>query len=805
MKFFTLAILLVTSLYATNQKVSIQLQWKHQFQSAGYYIAKEKGFYNDVGLDVEIKELKKNMNVADEVLWGNSTFGIGRSSLIIQRNQGKKLVMIGATFQNSPLVLLTTNPKIKNITDLKNKRVMITQDAVSSASLLGMLFSNGLGKDEIVYQSHSFNYKDLINKKTDAMSSYISNEVYYLEKNNVEYNVFNPVEYGFDFYGDIVFTSQKEIEKNPKRVKAFRDATIKGWLWAFENIQETAQIIFEKYNSQNKTLESLVYEGHALKKLALVKNIPFFSINKEKVKSIARVFQLKGMLKEKFDVDKFVKEYKKEVKIGVLAKRGKDKALENWNPLVKYLNDELKYYDFKIIPLSFKNMQESVENKEIDFVVTNTMFYVLLESEYGVSRIATLVTSDKLNHHDLKKFGGVIFTKKSSKEINKIKDLKHKTIGAVDELSFGGWIMGYEKLVSNNIDDIDVRFLGTHDNVARAVLNSEVEVGIVRTDTLERMQDEGKIKLSDIKVIGLKKYDNFPYLVSTKLYPEWPIAKLVHTSNTLANKLLAKLVTYEAAKDDIAKNNIKGWTVPLDYSSVHTTLKKLRLKPYNNVNIHFDDIIKEYATHIYILSVLALLLIARLFYDYKYNKELDMAVREKTKKLILANKKLELIASTDDLTGISNRSHFMKFAKKYFEIAKRNKEELQMLSLDLDYFKNINDSYGHQAGDCVLKEFTKEVTSLLRKSDLFGRVGGEEFCIVLQNTSLDGAKDFSQRVCKSVEDKKMDCDGEILNITVSIGIASLGEEKSMDDLLKHSDVALYDAKDNGRNQVKFYL
>ncbi|WP_373072545.1 ABC transporter substrate-binding protein [Sulfurimonas sp.] len=806
MKFFLFFILFSISLYASTSKISLQLQWKNQFQFAGYYIAKEKGFYKDAGLEVDIKEYKKNMDVVSEVLSGNSTYGIGRSSLIIERNSAKPIVVFGAAFQRSPLVLITTDPKIKDITDLKNKKIMITNDAKKSASILAMLLSNGIDKDDYTIQSHSFNYNDLINKKTDSMASYISNEAYLLDKKNVKYNIFDPAEYGFDFYEDLLFTSEKEMKENPQRLKAFREATVKGWIWAYKNIEESSKIIFDKYNTQNKSLDSLIHEGYSLKKFSMIKEIPFFSVNKEKIKSIAKVFQLRGMMNGGCDVDKFVYEFKRDIKIGVLAKRGAKETLRRWSSLAKYLNNELEYYNFKIVPLSFSEMQNSVRDKKIDFVITNTMYYVILEAKFGVSRIATLVNSDKFNRYELKQFGGVIFTKSTNKKINNILDIQNKTFGAVSRLSFGGWIMAYEEMLKNDIDvdDLELKFLGTHDAVVNAVLEGSIDVGTVRTDTLERMQNEGKIKLSDIKVISPVEYDDFPYLVSTKLYPEWPIAKLKHTSDYLSNKLLAKLVSYEATEDDINSNNIKGWTVPLDYSSVHTVLKDLRLEPYENIHVHFEDIVKEYATYLYLFGVISLLLIARLFYDYKYSRQLDSTVKEKTKELIEVNKKLKVLANQDFLTGISNRAHFMKFATKYFEIARRNNGELQMLSLDLDYFKNINDTYGHQAGDCVLIKFTDKVSSLLRKSDLFGRVGGEEFCIVLQNTSLEGAKMFAKRICESVEDLQMDCEEHLLSITVSIGISSLTDEELVEDLIKKSDIALYEAKDKGRNQVRVY-
>lgn len=809
MRFFLVLFLVFSSLVAKEQvltKVSLQLQWKHQFQSAGYYIAKEKGFYKDAGLDVEIKEYKSETNVVNEVVSGRATFGIGRSSLLIDRSEGKPIVIFGAAFQKSPLVVITTDPKIKKISDLKNKRIMITNNAGTSATILGMLYTNGITKNDFITQGHSFNYKDLENNKTDALAAYISNEAYSLEKDNVKYKIFDPSSYGFDFYEDLVFTSESEMKHNPKNVDAFREASIKGWNWAFKHIQESAKIIYKKYNTQNKSLDSLIYEGYVLKKMAYEKWVPFFSINKKKVRSISNVFKLRGLLDKNLDVDKFVYEYKRKVKIGVLAKNGKEATLKRWNSMAYYLNKELDYYDFEIVPLEFDKMQDSVKNKEINFVITNTMYYVILEHKFGISRIATLVNTDSLNNYSLKEFGGVIFTKRTNTDILKIKDINGKKLGAVSKLSFGGWVMGYEELIDHriDIDDVDLKFLGTHPAVVSAVERGDVDVGIVRTDTLERMDIGGKINISDFRIIEPKEYNDFPYLVSTSLYPEWPIAKLKHTPDSLSNQLLSKLVAYEPSEKDMSRYNIKGWTVPLDYSKVQNTLKRLRIEPYKNVQVRFEDIVKEYSGYLYLIGAIALILIARLFYDFIYNKELDFAVKEKTRELILANKRLKILANQDYLTGISNRAHFMKFAKKYFDIAHRNEEELQMLSLDLDYFKKINDTYGHQAGDCVLKEFTEKVSSLLRKSDLFGRVGGEEFCIVLQNTSLEGAENFAQRICRSVEEMEMECGGNIMRITVSIGISTLDSEESIENLIRKSDIALYEAKENGRNQVKIY-
>lgn len=263
------------SLFANEEKISIQLKWYNQFQFAGFYIAKEKGFYKEKNLDVEIKEIAKDINIVNDVISGKSTYGIGSSSLLIDFNQNKPVVAIAAIFQHSPSILLTTSKDIFEPKDFENKRMMISSDIYNSAQINAMLNVNGINKDKITIQKHSYNINDLINGNTDIYSGYITNEPFYLKQKNVSFNSFDTKDYGFDFYGDILFTSQDEIKNHPNRIKAFYEATKKGWLWAFENIDETAKLIFEKYNTKGKSLEHLIYEGNTLKEYAFTQKDKF--------------------------------------------------------------------------------------------------------------------------------------------------------------------------------------------------------------------------------------------------------------------------------------------------------------------------------------------------------------------------------------------------------------------------------------------------------------------------------------------------------------------------------------------------
>lgn len=804
-------------LFAQKEAVSLQLQWLDQFQFAGFYVAKEKGFYNDVGLDVGLKAYTPNLDIVQEVVSQRSQYGIGRSSLLLERAKGVPVVALAAMFQNSPSVLVTTDPSIKTPKDLKGKRVMITSDQVGSAAIMGMLLANGVRSDDVILQHHSMHYRDLVERKTDAMSCYLSNEPYFLKKGNTDFTIFYPKEYGFNFYGDLLFTSEAEIRNHPQRVEKFYAATVKGWLWAFDHIEETAALIFEKHNGQHKSLESLVYEGETLKKLAIQNGVLFGSVSKKRFEKIADAYRLSGLLPNAVDLNAFVNPMglgKKKVRIGALANRSKIDIRMRWQPLLAYANEMLPQYSFELVPLAFSELEDTIRNGKVDFLFANTMVYVNYENKYGLTRIATLLNMNTTGGDGLNRYGGVIFTRSDNDSVNSLKQTEGRRFGAVVEESFGGWVMAYEALLQNGIDrsDIDLHFLGTQDAVIDAVLKGDMDVGTVRTDMIERMVEERRIDLSSIKVLSPRHYEGFPYLVSTNLYPEWPLAKLKHTPERIGYDILSMLIKLTPTDEIAERTRIAGWTIPMDYSSVHRTLKTLRLPPYDRRDLTLREVFEAYDTWIYLILGCFVLITAGILYVrhtntllVAYNKKLDEMVKVRTHDLEEANKALKVLSRTDPLTQIDNRSYFMEEAEKYLDMARRNGTPLQILMLDLDYFKDINDTYGHPVGDKVLKCFTETVSKRLRKSDLFGRIGGEEFAICLQNSTEKGAFDFADELCRTVASIVCSYDvGRAVNFTVSIGMASFTDEKGLAELLSKADEALYKSKWGGRNQVTIY-
>ena len=165
-------------------------------------------------------------------------------------------------------------------------------------------------------------------------------------------------------------------------------------------------------------------------------------------------------------------------------------------------------------------------------------------------------------------------------------------------------------------------------------------------------------------------------------------------------------------------------------------------------------------------------------------------------------RELQIEASTDPLTGLHNRRYFEQALDEYLAAFARANAPLGLLTLDLDHFKAVNDNYGHDAGDRVLKQLAQLLKDLTREHDIVARTGGEEFTILAPFATADQVRPFAERLCRMVGQMRIDLDRVVLRPTVSIGVAtSLENVRDSKALIKLSDERLYQAKEQGRNRV----
>jgi len=308
--FFTFYfILIVKSLLfaqnSDNNKITLQLKWKNQFQFAGYYAAIEKGFYKEVGLDVEVRELEKYSSVIDIVLRGNAQYGIGNSELILHYMQGDPIVVIASIIQNSPTaIVVKSSSSIYGPKDLVNKKIEINIEE-SGVEIMAMLQKEGVSIDQIKTERNSFSLNNLLSNKIDAQEIYTSNEPFFLAKFGIPFRLISPRDYGINFYSDCLFTTRDEINNNPERVRKFRLASIKGWEYALSHPEEIANLIQTKYHSI-KTLDHLLFEAEEIRKLTAPEFIQMGHTNKERWLNIFETLSQQGLITNYRDINNFV-------------------------------------------------------------------------------------------------------------------------------------------------------------------------------------------------------------------------------------------------------------------------------------------------------------------------------------------------------------------------------------------------------------------------------------------------------------------------------------------------------------------
>ncbi|MCP4074706.1 MAG: diguanylate cyclase [Gammaproteobacteria bacterium] len=183
------------------------------------------------------------------------------------------------------------------------------------------------------------------------------------------------------------------------------------------------------------------------------------------------------------------------------------------------------------------------------------------------------------------------------------------------------------------------------------------------------------------------------------------------------------------------------------------------------------------------------------------NKKLESKINERTKELIEARKQAEKKAMTDELTGLHNRRSFLMLGNVIQKQAKRNKSLFSIIMIDIDFFKKINDTYGHGIGDETIKDFSEKIKALIRESDIAGRVGGEEFCIILPETDLERALKLAEKLRLGFTEIGIPSINPIEKLTASLGVAESKQNPSLDDVISRADSALYKAKNQGRNKV----
>ncbi|MCX4189596.1 EAL domain-containing protein [Methylophaga sp. OBS3] len=277
------------------ETVTLKLKWQHQFQFAGYYAALANGYYQDENLDVVISAREPGEDVVETVLNGDADFGVGGIGLLAEYATGTPIKALAAIFQHDALVLISKRQSgIVSPYELRDKRIMFDQSSGNDVVLRALLADSGLLPGDYQEVSKIPDIQSLIDDKVDVISGYVTDQPFRLRSMGVPVNVINPQSYGYDFYGDILFTSDKELRNFPDRATRFKRASLKGWRYALENPKKIIDLIIDQYDT-SLSREQLIYEAQEIRNLVMPDLLPIGQLEVARLRRAANIYNRLGI------------------------------------------------------------------------------------------------------------------------------------------------------------------------------------------------------------------------------------------------------------------------------------------------------------------------------------------------------------------------------------------------------------------------------------------------------------------------------------------------------------------------------
>lgn len=756
---------------SAREKVSVQLKWHHQFQFAGYYAALEKGFYRDEGLDVTLKDRELSKNNVDQVLAGESEYGIADSVLFVYQARKEPVVIVAPIFQHSPNVLITLKSSgIDSPYKLIGKKIALYPNDADGLPILAMLYETGVLKKGFSRINIPFDIHSLIRQKVDAHHGYVTNEPFVLSQNGIETNIINPQHFGVDLYGDMLFTSQKELRDHPKRVAAMKRATLRGWEYALKHKEEIIALIRTKY-APDKTLDQLRYEAEGIASVIDPATITVGTLDHGRFEYIQNLLHRHGLIGSIVPLGQYLY---KDASSSSLDLTPQEREWLRTHPIVKtaidtswapfeYLDEQGNYRGLAAdylalisqkLGIRFEPYKQGVWKDTVALMKQHQLDMYPCAVKTPERETYALFTAPYLS------FRMVMATTDDVDYINDISELNHKTVAVA---------RGY----------LAQEILRRYYPAIKRIEVDTVEEGLqaVATDKAFAFIDNTAAITYAIKQAGysnLKISGELPYRseLAMGVRNDWPVFA------GIIQKALASVTPEE--RDAIYNRHVAiKYTQPITWQWV--------LK---------------------IIFPFAIIVALLLYYTRKLrhlNRIYKMTMQHLTQTqndLEEANTKLQTLSTTDALTGVFNRYMLDKTLLQSIESAKRYNRPLSVIMVDLDYFKEVNDTYGHHAGDDVLKASARLLSENCRKSDIVGRWGGEEFLIICPETSEAEAAALAEKLCAIFSHTPF---LENHSQTASFGLSSYREDDTPETFVIRIDEALYDAKKSGRNCVRISL
>ena len=760
------------------ETVVVKLRWLHQFQFAGHYAALHLGYYRDAGLHVILGEGGPGADPVSEVLAGHADFGIGTSSLVIDYLKGKPVLMLGPVFQHSPNVLIVRGRDQRPV-DLalaKDAKIAL-MGGNQDIELTAMFLDEGIALDKLHFVPDGRHLDDFINGRIAALNAYTSNEPYQLDQLGIDYTVLSPHNYGMDFYGDVLFTRRALAEEKPALVAAFRAATLRGWQYALDHQSEIIDLIQARYNSQQKTRDHLAFEAREIHRLINPEIIQLGHNNPGRWQHITQTYQRFDLVQADQPLEGFF--YQPDPKadfawlyrmlataIGVLiVVLGIATYIHRKNHQLKAAlaaSDEAR----NALRVSEERHRLLADNASdviwtMDLDGRNTYIspsvermrgYTVAEARQQTLHEALTPASAQIAQAGLYRALEAIEAKKRIPDFRAELEQPCKQGGTVwTEVSFSG--------IENDAGEF-VSFLG------------------VTRDISERKRTELDLRIA---AIAFESKDSMIVIENNKVILRVNAA-FTQITGYEAQEAIGK--TPRILRSDRHDEDFYAsiWETVAQTGAWHGEIWHKRKN---------GQVYPEQATLTAVKGSDAQVThYVGVMQDITERKQLEEEVRQ--------------LAFFDTLTQLPNRRLFNDRLSQSLARAKREQASLALMFIDLDKFKPINDTHGHEAGDLVLQAVAKRIESCLRASDTAARVGGDEFLVLLPDLQTSAhAVAVAEKIRVALEQPFVTPSGVTLPASASIGIAIFpAHAQTEQDLMRLGDRAMYEAKNAGGNSVQ---
>ena len=470
--------------------------------------------------------------------------------MILYRLKQQPVVIVSPIFQHSPSVFISLKKSnISSVYELNNKDILFYPNDTDGFSLLAMIKKFDLDVN-LVRERYKDDYMRLINNEVDVMPAYIANEPFLFKEKGYDVNIINPTNYGFDMYGDMLFTNEDEAKNNPIRVEKFKEATLKGWKYALENKEEITQLINEKY-SKEKSIEHLRYEANAIDSLINKDVTPLGYLDQGRIRYISEMYEYYGLTESKIDLNDFL--------FDEISK--KDKKLSLSDEEIKYLKDNpiLKVHNFDSLPpynftlnnypkgfvIDYIQLVGKVLGVKIEFIQNKSLkesFDMLENNQLDI--LPNIAISDErkktidFTNYSLVNFQISLGVNKQS-DIKSLSDLKNKKVSVVEN-SF------LEDTLKKEYPNIKLYKTKNTEEAIEAVASNKADAVIHNLSTIEYLIN--KNWLSNLKTIVLKD-DNIQTIV--------PLHLGVKKDNLVLKSILEKANQNISEKD--TRNLVDKW------------------------------------------------------------------------------------------------------------------------------------------------------------------------------------------------------------------------------------------------------